>query len=302
VLGGTFKLRQKAKRHFEKSTLFLLSASRRWYYPSMLPIILVRGSGDVGSAVAHTLFKADYAVVIHDSAKPSATRRKMAFCDAIFEGKAALDGVNARLFNGIPELTAGLTAHDLVPLTTLDLSRILAALKPGVLVDARMRKHEQPEVQITLAPFTVGLGPSFIAGETVHAAVETGWNEELGKVIWKGATRPLEGEPLTIAGHARDRYVYSPAAGMFYTALQVGDMVSAGQEVARVDEIPLYAPINGILRGLTHDGVPIARKSKVIEVDPRGTQAQISGIAERPRRIARGVLEAIKTWEGGLSA
>ena len=59
----------------------------------------------------------------------------------------------------------------------------------------------------------------------------------------------------------------------------------------------LCAPIDGMLRGLTHDGVPVARKTKVIEVDPRGAQAPVSGIAERPRRIARGVLEAIQTWQ-----
>jgi xanthine dehydrogenase accessory factor len=259
-------------------------------------IILIRGSGDIGSAAAYTLFKADYAVVIHDSAQPSATRRRMAFCDAIFDGSTILAGVSAQLFRSASELTAHLAAHDLVALTTLNISQVLSILRPEVLVDARMKKHEQPEIQIALAPFTVGLGPNFIAGETVYAAIETGWNEGLGNVIWHGATRPLEGEPQTIAGHARDRYVYSPAAGTFRTALQIGDMVSAGQEVAYVDKIPLHAPIDGILRGLTHDGVPVAKKAKIIEVDPRGAQAQISGIAERPRRIAQGVLEAIKSW------
>lgn len=263
-------------------------------------LILVRGSGDVGSAVAHTLFKAEYTVFIHDSPQPSATRRKMSFCDAIFDGRAALEGVNAQRLDDISELTARLAHHGLVPLTTLDLSGILAALKPDILVDARMRKHDQPEIQITFASFTIGLGPNFIAGKTVHAAVETGY-EGLGQVIWHGATRPLQGEPKTILGHARDRYVYAPTAGVFRTTLKVGDMVSAGQEVARVDEIPLHAPIGGMLRGLTHNNVPVARKTKVIEVDPRGAQAQISGIAERPARIARGVLEAIKTWEGGLT-
>jgi xanthine dehydrogenase accessory factor len=96
---------------------------------------------------------------------------------------------------------------------------------------------------------------------------------------------------------ARDRYVYSPAAGTFRTMLQIGDMVSAEQEAARVDKIPLLAPRDGILRGLTHDSIPVVRKTKVIEVDPRGAQAQIAGIAERPKRIAQGALEAIRTWE-----
>jgi xanthine dehydrogenase accessory factor len=268
----------------------------------MLTSILIRGSGDIGSAVAHILFKSGYALIIQDSPQPGATRRRMSFCDAIFDGTAALSGVTAQLLNSIPELIEQLTDHNLVPMTTLDLSLILDSLKPEIMVDARMKKHDQPEVQISLAPLTIGLGPNFVAGENVHAAVETGWNEGLGTVIWHGATHPLEGEPQTIAGHARDRYVYAPVAGVFHTSLHIGDMVTAGQEVARIGEIPLCAPINGILRGLTHDSVPVAQKAKVIEVDPRGAQAQIEGIAERPGRIAKGVLAAIKTWERSQEA
>ncbi|MBN2319798.1 MAG: EF2563 family selenium-dependent molybdenum hydroxylase system protein [Acidobacteria bacterium] len=262
----------------------------------MKKIILVRGSGDVASAVAHILFENGYPVIMHDTPQPSATRRKMSFCDAIFNGFSTLAGVNSQHINNIPELISSLGSHDLLPITTLELPNILDDLKPDILIDARMRKHHQPEVQITLAPLTVGLGPNFTAGETVHAAVETGWNEELGKVIWNGPTRPLEGEPQKIAGHARDRYVYAPAAGIFRTNLNVGDMVVSGKEIARIDDTPLRANIDGMLRGLTHDGVPVAEKTKVIEVDPRGARAKISGIGERPGRIARGVLEAVKIW------
>ncbi len=255
--------------------------------------ILVRGSGDVSSAVAHTLFEAGHAVLIHDSAQPTATRRKMAFCDAVFDGEAILAGVRAQLMVGVSEITVHLASHDLIPITTLDLSFLLAAIEPEILVDARMRKHSQPETQITLAPFTVGLGPNFVAGVTVHAAVETGY-EGLGQVIWEGATRPLTGEPREIAGHARDRYVYTPIAGIFRTTSRIGDMVAAGQKIASIGEITLQAPIEGILRGLTHDSVPVAQKTKVIEIDPRGKQTNITGIGERPKSIALGVLEAIK--------
>ncbi|MBN1570211.1 MAG: hypothetical protein JXA73_20385 [Acidobacteria bacterium] len=254
----------------------------------------MRGSGDVGSAVAHTLFGAGYAVFIHDSPQPTATRRKMAFCDAIFDGVAVLEGVNGKHMINLSEITAHLALHDLIPITSIDLAILISSFRPDVLVDARMKKHEQPEIQIALAPFTVGLGPNFIAGETVHAAVETGWNEAMGKVLWQGATRPLEGEPQKIAGHARDRYVYAPVAGVFQTTCRIGDRVTAGQKVAKIGDSSLHAPISGIIRGLTHDGVPVALKAKVIEVDPRGEPSKITGIAERPRRIALGVLEAIR--------
>jgi xanthine dehydrogenase accessory factor len=65
-------------------------------------------------------------------------------------------------------------------------------------------------------------------------------------------------------------------------------------EVANIGDSSLHAPISGIIRGLTHDGVPVALKAKVIEVDPRGEPSKTIGIAERPRRIAHGVLEAIR--------
>lgn len=259
--------------------------------------ILVRGSGDVASAVAHQLYGAGYKVVMHDAAFPAATRRTMAFCDAIFDGQATLAGVRAKLCANISELIAALDAHALIPVSTANLLELLPMLQPQVLVDARMRKHHQPEAQMALAPFTVGLGPNFVAGHTVHAAVETGWGGSLGQVIWEGAPRALAGEPQTIAGHARDRYVYAPAAGVFRTSCRIGDRVTAGQALARIGDTLLHAPISGRLRGLTHDGVPVSEKTKVIEVDPRGEAAVLEGIAERPGRIARGVLEAIAHWE-----
>jgi xanthine dehydrogenase accessory factor len=160
-----------------------------------------------------------------------------------------------------------------------------------------MRKHAQPEIQRGLADLTIGLGPNFIAGETVDFAIETNWGESLGRIIESGATNPLQGEPREIDGHARDRYVYAPLAGVFHTSLQIGDIVMKGQEVALIDSTPLLAPIDGTLRGLTRDGVPISLKTKVIEVDPRVQNAQVFGIGERPARIADGVLTAIQNWE-----
>jgi xanthine dehydrogenase accessory factor len=45
--------------------------------------ILIRGANDVGSVVAHRLFQAGFAVVIHKSTLPATIRRRMAFADAV---------------------------------------------------------------------------------------------------------------------------------------------------------------------------------------------------------------------------
>lgn len=49
-------------------------------------LVLVRGVGDIGSAVANHLFTDGYCVVIHDEPLPTTTRRRMAFADAVFDG------------------------------------------------------------------------------------------------------------------------------------------------------------------------------------------------------------------------
>jgi len=256
--------------------------------------VLVRGSGDVGSAVAHVLHAAGYGVAIHDIATPAAPRRGMAFTDAIFAGTCELEGVQARRVDEPAELAAALERRDAITVTTIDLTAVLGALRPAVLVDARMRKRARPESQRDLAALTIGLGPNVVAGETTHLAIETQWGEDLGRVLEAGATRALGGEPRSFDGHARDRFVYAPLAGVLRTSARIAQRVRAGEVVAMIGDEPLAAPLDGILRGLTHDGVHVEAGAKVVEVDPRGDVSKVTGIGERPRRIGEGVLRAIE--------
>lgn len=259
--------------------------------------VLVRGTGDVGSAVAHRLFSSGYAVVMHDGPQPTTTRRKMAFADAVFDGRAVLEGVAAVRLANLGGLKGAVGAREAIPVTVADMAPLLEILRPDVMVDARMQKRARPEVQFNLAPLTIGLGPGFVAGETTDLAVETGWGDDLGNVYERGAPRPLEGEPNPIGGHSRDRYVYAPVEGTFRTHLRIGDSVGSGQTVATIGSASLFAPLDGVLRGLTRDGVKVSVGTKVIEVDPRGAGAVFTGIGERPGRIADGVLRAIRGWE-----
>lgn len=257
--------------------------------------ILIRGSNDIASATRLRFFQNGYTIALHDSLQPTTTRRKMAFADAIFDGVATLEGVESRHAKNTLAFTTLVSQGNIIPLATFEFSLFVGIFPCDVLVDARMRKHQQPEVQIHLAPLTIGLGPNFIAGENVHIAIETVWGEYLGDITKKGATRPLEGEPKPIEGHARDRYVYVPVGEMFRTHRQIGEVLSQGEEIAQVNDMPLYAPIRGTLRGLIRDGVQVILKTKVIEVDPRIQNPQISGVAERFEKIAQGVLKAVET-------
>ena len=252
--------------------------------------MLIRGCGDVGSAVAHVLLRAGHAVVVHDVALPATPRRGMAFADAIFDGACELEGVRARRVDALDDVVA---AGDELPLTTLAFDEVLTAVRPDVLVDARMRKRAQPEAQRGLAPLTIGLGPNFVAGETTDLAIETQWGDELGAIVERGPTKPLAGEPRSFDGHGRERFVYAPVAGVMRTRAAIAQPVGAGEQLATIGDERLLAPLDGIVRGLVHDGVPVERGAKVLEVDPRGDPSRVVGLGARPRRIAEGVRAAI---------
>jgi xanthine dehydrogenase accessory factor len=258
--------------------------------------VLIRGSGDVGSAVAHLLLRHGHEVVIHDIALPAAPRRGMAFADAIFDGTCELDGVRARRveLDGLRSIRGG---DEVLVSAVPELGDVLAAFGPDVLVDARMRKRDRPETQRGLARLTIGLGPNFVAGETTDLAIETQWGDALGAVVTQGTTTPLGGEPRAFEGHARDRFVYAPVGGVMRTRAAIAQRVAAGEAVATIGEERLRAPLDGILRGLVHDGVPVAAGAKVVEVDPRGDLTKVFGIGPRPRRIAEGVLETMALGE-----
>lgn len=263
-------------------------------------LVLVRGVGDVGSAIAHILFRSGYPVVMHDIPAPATTRRGMAFADAVFDGSATLDGVTARRADDRCTLGEILDGKAEVPVVTWDFGQLLALLSPPVLVDARMRKRAVPEVQRGLAPLTIGLGPNFTAREITDLVIETSWGERLGEIIREGAALPLAGEPHAIGGLGRERIVYASNAGVFHTRFDIGVLVERGQEIAWIDETPLSAPLSGMVRGLTRDQVPVSIGTKVIEIDPRQSGAVIRGLGERPRRIAESVLKAVGEWSERL--
>lgn len=254
--------------------------------------VLVRGSGDVGSAVAHALFGAGYLAVLHDEPRAAHPRRSMAYADALYERKAALDGVWAKAARDESDLLAMLDCGRAIAISILSIERLVELLRPQVLVDARMRKRAVPEPQRHLAPLTIGLGVGFVAGQQVDLLVETQWGERLGAVLRTGTTAPLGGEPREFAGHARRRCVYAPCAGTVRTSRRIGERVRRGEPVASVGEHAILAPLDGAIRGLPHDGAEIAAQGKVLEIDPRDTPS-LTGLGERPRRIAEGVLAAI---------
>ena len=65
--------------------------------------VIVRGGGDLASGVIHRLHRCGYRVLILECEKPSAIRRKVAFCEAVYDKTAEVEGVLCRQANALEE-------------------------------------------------------------------------------------------------------------------------------------------------------------------------------------------------------
>ncbi len=256
--------------------------------------ILIRGSGDVGSAVAHRLFRQGYRVVMHDRPRPSHCRRGMAFVDALFDGVAILEGVTGRYAPDPEAFKDVLMTHKAIPVSDAAFDGLRSEIRPDVLVDARMCKRNPPEEQLYLAPVTIGLGPGFEAGNHAHIAIETARGNDLGAARWSGSTRGLCGEPSMLGGVGRERFFYAPSPGSFRTSRKLGEFVRKGAQLGILDDTAVCAPLDGVLRGLSHNHADVQVGAKIIEIDPRGDAPQPFGIGDRPRAIAEGAFQALQ--------
>ena len=254
--------------------------------------VLIRGGGEVASAIAHRLHRSHFRVCLTEIANPLAVSRGTTFSEAIFDGVKVIKGVKAELVSVSPEEIHRVWRQGNIPLVIDPDASIKDKIKPDVLVDATMTKRNIG-TRITDASLVVGLGPGFYAGRDVHIVVETNHSNNLGKVILDGQAEENTGTPVAIGGLTKERVTWASRPGIFTTEREIGDSVVAHQIVGWVGDQPVEAPISGMLRGLLRSRVVVSKGSKLVEVDPVNDRAICYVIRDKMRAIGGGVLEAI---------
>jgi xanthine dehydrogenase accessory factor len=254
-------------------------------------VVLIRGGGEVASAVAHRLARAHFKVCLTEIPGPLAVSRGVAFCEAIYEGKKEIEGIVARHVSSADEIPRVWQANQ-IPIIIDPEAIVKNTLKPNALVDATMAKRNLG-TRITDAPLVIGLGPGFEAGKDVHMVVETNNSESLGKVILKGKAERDTGIPVAIGGLTLERALHSPGDGLFLTDKEIGNSIAAGEVIASVAGQPVKTETGGVIRALLRRGTKVAKGTKLGEIDPSGNREVSFSIRARMRAIAGGVLEAI---------
>jgi len=256
---------------------------------------VVRGAGDLATAVGRRLHLCGFGVVHLEIAQPAVIRRAVAFASAVEEGTVTVEGVTARLAADAEGALAVMAGNEVAVLIDPDMET-LPALKPAVLVDATMlkgkRAHAAP-TRLGLAPCVVGLGPGFEAGREVHFVVETARGHDLGRVLSTGSAESYTGVPGMIGGEGVRRVVRAPCTGRFTSERAIADLVEAGDTLARVEGVPVTAAIRGVVRGLLADGRMVREGQKLSDIDPRSDPRLCVTISDKANAVAGGVIEAV---------
>jgi xanthine dehydrogenase accessory factor len=253
--------------------------------------VLIRGGGELASAVAIRLQRSHFQVLMTEAANPEAVRRRVSFCEAVYEGQKTVEGVTARLVKTPEEVYAAWRQGELALVVDPE-AKIRESLRPDVVIDAIIAKKNLG-TKMSDALLVIGLGVGFTAGQDVHVIVETNRGHNLGRVVRSGQAEPDTGKPGVIAGYSSERVMRAPAEGVFRTAKNIGDLVQAGDIVAYVGKEPMRTIIPGIIRGLLRDGAPVTKGMKSGDVDPRANPDYVDTVSDKGSAIAGGVLEAI---------
>ena len=259
--------------------------------------VLIKGAGEQASATAHRLFRCGYRVAMTDLARPTAIRRTVAFCSAIYEGEIEVEGV--RGVRSMVEAAAALPAAEWphIPVCVDPEARLVTLWRPDVIVDARILKGNLDNRRDD-APLVIGLGPGLEAGRDVHYVVETMRGHDLGRIIASGTSSSDTGEPGEIGGYTHERVVRAPADGVFTSRRRIGERIEAGDVLGSVAGVELRAQIAGVLRGLLWPGLTVTAGFKVADVDPRGDASMCTTLSDKARIISGSVLEIVVAHAG----
>lgn len=253
-------------------------------------LIVVRGAGDLATAVIIRLFKSGFKVAALDIRKPTVIRRTVSFAEAMFTGACTVEGVTGKLtpIDGVTDAIE----EGIVPVVIDPEGETIRRYRPTVVVDAIIAKKNLGTSR-SMAPFTVALGPGFTAGEDVDCVIETTRGHKLGRLIYSGSAEPNTGIPGNIDGFTSERVIHSPCAGVFTACKKIGDVVKRGDVIAHVGEAGVYAKIDGMIRGLLHDGLYVHEHFKIADIDPRGEKAEYMTCSDKARSLSGSVLEAV---------
>lgn len=269
-------------------------------------LVIIRGGGDIATGVIQALVRVGFPVLVLEVGDPSAIRRSVALCEAVYDDVATVEDMTCRRCHGGQAIDKAWRNGE-VPLIIDPLGHAIEDLHPWAVVDAILAKKNLGTHR-AMAPHTIGLGPGFTAGKDVDVVIETMRGHNLGRIITEGTALPNTGIPGKIRGVGKERVIHSAEDGYFYGLHRIGDIVQLGEPIGVIttqpfaekhtavitDEIPVTSTLTGLLRGIIRDAYPVTKGFKIADIDPRQEEYKnCFTISDKARALGGAVVTAL---------
>lgn len=269
-------------------------------------LVIVRGGGDLATGVIQAVWRAGFAVLVLEIPDPSAIRRSVALCEAVYDTAATVEDITCRRCHGGQAIDRAWRNGE-VPLIVDPAGHAIEDLKPWAVVDAILAKRNLGTHR-GMAPHTIALGPGFEAGVDVDIVIETMRGHHLGRMITKGSALPNTGIPGKICGVGKERVIHSALDGYFYGLHRIGDTVMKDEPIGIIarepfedshvvtkgDGIPVLATLDGLLRGIIRDSYPVVPGFKIADIDPRIEEKEnCFTVSDKARALGNAVVTAL---------
>ena len=252
-------------------------------------VIMIKGAGEMASAIACSLYKAGYTrILMTELQRPLSISRQNCFSEAFFSLTKEIDGVKARSVKPLRPIIHSNWIDGFIAVLHDPTAESIAEVEPKIIIDARNIK-ENPDTAMDDAEFVIGLGDAFTAGVNCHIAIpSSAWKTKGGDNVKHSKTADtISIESINILKSNMD--------GFFTTDHKIGESIQKDEVLAHINEVAVKSPVKGLIRSILRNKTAITSGTKIAEIDTQSS-AVSAGIREKWIPVAETVLAKVSDF------
>ena len=266
----------------------------------MKRLVIIKGGGELATGAAIYLYRAGFRVLLLEQANPTSTRREVSFADAVHDGQKTVERVTCRLADSVEDAKRRLKDNEVVMLIDPE-GKSIKKLEPKILLDAILSGKANHGVTKGVAEHTIALGPGFCAGRDVDAVIETMRGYNLGRIVYEGYTSRSDRSAGQVGNVSNvEHIIFAPLAGTVESLHHISYKMKKDEPLAVIHtdngSVTIKAHLDGVLRGIVHDGSFIKKGQKMAEINPDMRQGDCFSVSDKTRCIGGAVLMAVMAW------
>lgn len=266
--------------------------------------VLITGCSDLGTACALRLFRAGFRIILIEYDRPPDIYHTRTFGAAAYSGCKTIEKVTARTIANAVEIgsiepEASLhhfisfqSANREISLLSQSDSSILSEINIDYTLIANSELYKSIKENLPESKL-IGFSSSQSLQACGGGYIISDEAPYFGRVIYpflddefiKPDTKSRRKETLL--------QVKAPIEGVFTASKTVSDRVNKKEEIGKIGDIPILAPVDGQISGMLNSGIIITATTVFAEIDFSGGVKDVNIIPKENFCLAGAVLEAV---------